>query len=196
MWYIVRLMMISLFLFGQSIFITETCLVRRLTTPEELVAQAYTIVRIKAIDYEIPPNDDWHYQTNGIPHSIIRFKVEEVLKGGKREIPNPLLVNGYLSQDDGFNNAPSPYDIVGRNSPFGSCYAHTYKQNGTFLLFLNDEYTPYYTPLAPVNEQLHLPLSNDKWLLWVKKQVASDSSKTFTDKFITSRANKLQLFFF
>ena len=61
-----------------------------------------------------------------------------------------------------FNDGLPPYTLVRCNGRSSTCYANTYKQNGSFLLFLNDPYSSYYCALALVNEQLHLLSSNNE----------------------------------
>ncbi len=174
--------------------IIRTCSIMKLTTSEELVEQAYVIVQAKAVDYEKRPDDsDWSTDITSSP--IIRFKVEEIIKGIKN-IPNTLLINGYLNQYDDFNDHPPPYNFVRPNGRFGSCFANTYKQNASFLLFLNNEYTPYWDSLTPVNEQLHSPPFDDKWLQWVKQRVAIDIHGRSINQVLANRANKLRPFFF
>lgn len=165
----------------------QTCSVMTKPTSTELIQQAYVIVRARAIDYEKASNDT--YWTTDTPSSIIRFQVEEVIKGN-RYIPNPLLINGYLNEYDDFNDHPSPYDFVRPNGRSGSCFANTYKQNANFLLFLNRDYSPYWSPLSPVNEQLYPPPIVDNWLQWVEREVQSS-----TDQSITNSATKLRPFF-
>jgi hypothetical protein len=189
-----RLTVTVLLLFSESIIITRTCSVRKITTAKELVFQAHAIVRAKAVNYEKTP-DNLTWWTNGIPTSIIRFRIEEIVKGDQK-VPNMLLIPGYLNQYDDFNDHPVPYSFVRSNGRSGSCLANTYKQNASFLLFLNDKYTPYWDALAPVNEQLHSPPSDDKWLQWVKKQVPTSVHGPMINQFVTNGANKLRLFFF
>ncbi|CAF4960219.1 unnamed protein product [Rotaria sp. Silwood1] len=144
-----------------------------LTTPEELVSKAHVIIRATAVNYEKPPKEP-NMWTTGIPDSIIKFEFEELIKGNK-SIPIPLLINGYLSQYNDFNDHSPPYMFVRPGGRRGSCIANTYKQDAEFLLFLNDKFTPYWDALTPVNEQLYSPSSADQWLQWVKNQVASSA---------------------
>ncbi|CAF3764968.1 unnamed protein product [Rotaria sp. Silwood1] len=150
------------------------CSVSKLTKPKELISKAYAIVRAKAINYETPPTS-MNSQYNAVPDSVIKFEVIERIKGNQW-IPNPLWINGYLSQEDDFNDRPSPYNFIRSNGRSGNCIANTYKQDAEFLLFLDNKFSPYWDALTPVNEQLHSPSSDDKWLRWVKAQVASSAS--------------------
>lgn len=175
----------------------RACSVLKKPIAEELVQQAYVIVHVKAVDYEERSYHSY-WSTDITPSSsssIIRFQVEEIIKG-IRNIPNPLLINGYLSQYDDFNDHSSPYDFVRPDGRSGSCFATTYKQNGDFLLFLNNQYTPYWAALSPVNEQLRSPPYADAWLQWVTKRVAIDSNEQSTGQSITNDATKLRSFFF
>jgi hypothetical protein len=72
---------------------------------------------------------------------------------------------------------------------------NTYKQNASFLLFLNNEYTLRWSALTPVNEQLHSPPLNDIWLQWVKKRVGVSIYVKGINQFVTNGVNKLQPFF-
>ncbi|CAF3652249.1 unnamed protein product [Rotaria sp. Silwood1] len=158
---------------GYSIIVVQACSVLKLTTPEELVSKAHVIIRATAVNYEKPPKEP-NMWTTGIPDSIIKFEFEELIKGNK-SIPIPLLINGYLSQYNDFNDHSPPYMFVRPGGRRGSCIANTYKQDAEFLLFLNDKFTPYWDALTPVNEQLYSPSSADQWLQWVKNQVASSA---------------------
>jgi hypothetical protein len=93
--------------------------------------------------------------------------VEEILKG--EGIAESLMLNGYLSNQDDFNENTVPYKLVRPGGRAGSCYANTYKQGAQFLLFLKKTekgYTSNISALGPTNEQLHS--ETDPWLLWVK----------------------------
>ena len=175
----------------QAITITKTCSIMKLTTPEELVKQAYAIVRAKAVNYETTSTSD--LRSNGIS-SVIKFKVEEIIKS-HGNISSTLLIRGYLTQNDDFNDHSPPYNLVRPNGRSGSCFAYAYKQNANFLLFLNNEYTPYWDPVTPVNEQLHSPFIKDKWLQWVKKQVARSANERILDQVFVSGAKQLRLYF-
>jgi hypothetical protein len=97
----------------------------------------------------------------------VEFKILEVLKGDG--ISGSLILNGYLSDKDDFNDHPVPYGFVRPGGRLGSCYANTYKQGSEFLLFLRktaDGFTVNIDALAPVNEQLHS--SEDPWVYYIK----------------------------
>jgi hypothetical protein len=145
----------------------------------QMVNSAVLIVRATALKYEKTPKPD--YWTSGQPDSIIEFHVEEVLKG--KAVPEKLILNGYLSDQDDFNDHPVPYSFVRMGGRHGSCFANTYKQGAQFLLFLGKkpegtegtEYTPDIDALAPVNEQLHS--ADDAWLVWVRNFLKSLEKK-------------------
>ena len=165
-----------------NMLLIRTCSVLKLTTPEELVAKAIIIVRANASAYSKPPTDSNLWDTR-VPDSVIRFDVAEIVKS-RQQIPKSLFIHGYLSDHNDYNDGSVPYRFIRSNGRYGSCVANTYKQYAEFLLFLNDQYSPYWDALTPVNEQLHPPASNDPWLHWVKKQVS------------TSGASRLSLFHF
>lgn len=184
--YIHQLIVIILFLFSQNILITRACSVARIATPDELIQHAYTIVRVRAADYERFPN--------ALGIGIIRFAVEEVIKGNVI-IPNPLRIEGHLNQNDDFNDHSVPYNLVRPGGRMGSCFARSYKQNGNFLLFLNRQYVPYWSALAPVNEQLRMSPIADPWLQWVKGRIGSTTNNQPSNQFLTSGTAKLRPFF-
>ncbi|CAF1501165.1 unnamed protein product [Didymodactylos carnosus] len=167
---IVFLLFIGLLL-DQNV-VVQACSVIRMSPPEELVAKADVIVRANAASYEKEPAEAGY--STGFPTSIVKFEVKETLKG-KNIAVEPLLIFGYLNNDDDYNDHPSPYTFVRRNGRGGSCFASTYKKGADFLLFLarkeSGELTPYWSALAPVNEQLR-PV-NDEWLRWVKNQLGA-----------------------
>src|SRR5262245_3481270 len=123
-------------------------------TLDELFDNAEVIVRVTAVKYAKPP-DNSKLITTGEPDSTIEFKVEEKLRG--TDVPDTIVLNGYLSDKDDFNEMPVPYMFVRRLGRRGSCFANTYKQGGQFLLFLKktkDGYTSSISALGPTNEQL------------------------------------------
>ncbi|HYE73873.1 MAG TPA: hypothetical protein VEF04_11095 [Blastocatellia bacterium] len=132
----------------------------------ELFGNADVIVRVRAVKYAKPP-DNSLLRTTGVADSIIQFKVEEILRG--KNVPEHILLNGYLSDQDDYNETPIPYTFVRRSGRSGSCFANTYRKGAQFLLFLkkaDDKYTSNISALGPSNEQLRS--ENDPWLNWVK----------------------------
>jgi hypothetical protein len=140
-------------------------------TLDELFDNAEVIVRVTALKYAKPP-DNPNSTTTGEPDSTIEFKVEEKLRGG--DVPETIVLNGYLSDKDDFNEMPVPYMFVRRLGRRGSCFANTYKEGAQFLLFLKktkDGFTSNISALGPTNEQLRS--DNDEWLIWVRKHLNS-----------------------
>ncbi|MEW6125591.1 MAG: hypothetical protein AB1757_00895 [Acidobacteriota bacterium] len=144
-------------------------------TFNELFDNAEVIVRATAVKYAKVP-DNPNMRTTGEPDSIIQFKVEEILRG--KNLASTILLNGYLSDSDDYNEQPVPYTFVRPNGRDGSCFANTYKQGGQFLLFLkkvDSEYTPNISALGPTNEQLRD--ENDPWLKWVKEHLKTETKR-------------------
>jgi len=135
----------------------------------EMIRGADAIVRALASEYVTPPADP-NLMTTGVPDSRIRFKVLEVIRG--RGIQNEIILPGYLSNQDDFNDQASPYSFVRPNGRSGSCFANTYRTEAQFLLVLkkskDGDYTVNWYALGPVNEQLQS--ENDPWLLWVRQE--------------------------
>jgi hypothetical protein len=119
-----------------------------------MVGKADAIVRATAIEYMTRP--DPNIMTTGEPSSTIRFKVLEVIRGPRL---SELVLHGYLSDRDDFNDQPSPYNFVRPTGRRGSCFSYTYRSGERFLLFLkrkpDDSFTTAWYALGPVNEQLH-----------------------------------------
>ncbi len=132
------------------------------------------IVRATALGYSLEPRDT-SIRTTGVPDSKVLFKIEEILKGDTHS--GTIELNGYLSDQDDFNDHPAPYNFVRRGGRHGSCFANTYKKGAQFLLCLRRSdavkwpgattpFTVNIDPLAPVNEQLHSP--DDPWVYHIK----------------------------
>lgn len=135
----------------------------------DMVKEADVIVRAIAEGYDVEP--DPNLVTNGEPHSKVSFAVLEVIRPGKTLAF--LTLPGYLSDEDDFNDRPSPYNFVRPGGRHGNCHANTYRSGAQYLLLLkkgkSGELTVYWYPLGPVNEQLRS--TNDPWLLWVRAEV-------------------------
>jgi hypothetical protein len=152
----------------------QACSRMRPFTLDELFNNAEIIVRATAVKYAKPP-DDPRIMTTGVPDATIEFRVEEKLKGG--DVPNSIILNGYLSDKDDFNEMPIPYMFVRPLGRRGSCFANTYKEGAQFLLFLKktgDLYTPNISALGPTNEQLHSDA--DAWLGWVRDHLTAEKA--------------------
>jgi len=136
--------------------------------PEAMVASADLIVRATAVDYSRMPAGLG--RTSGTPDSMVRFRVEEIVKG--RLSFTDFDLPGYLGPSDDFNELPVPYHFARRGGRTGSCFANTYRQGGRYLLvlkLLDNAYTADWYALGPTNEQLHSV--DDPWLKWVRSQV-------------------------
>ena len=154
-------------------------------TLDELFDNAEVIVRATAVRYAKTPGDP-RFMTTGVPESTIEFRVEEKLRG--KNIPDKIVLNGYLSDLDDFNDVPVPYMFVRPGGRGGSCFANTYKEGAQFLLFLRksgNRFTSDISALGPTNEQLHS--KEDPWLVWV-----TDHLKTHTGRSVSVRGNTLQ----
>jgi hypothetical protein len=127
------------------------------------------IIRVKAVEYAMPPADPKIW-TTGVPDSIVEFQVLEVIRG---DASSEVTLHGYLNELDDFNDQKPPYTFVRPGGRGGSCFANSYRQGAEYLLFLKRsaatrELTVNWAALAPVNEQLRS--IDDPWLLWVREQ--------------------------
>jgi hypothetical protein len=182
---------LSLLILGCGLLVpatsSEACSRAKPFTLDELFDNAEVIVRATAVKYAKPP-DDPRSVTTGEPDSTIEFKVEETLRG--KDMPETIILNGYLSDRDDFNEMPVPYMFVRPYGRSGSCFANTYKEGAQFLLFLkkrDDGYTPNISALGPTNEQLHSDV--DPWLVWVRDHLKSLKKK---EKSALFRSNVLR----
>jgi hypothetical protein len=133
------------------------------------------IVRATAVEYVKAPVGDLR-QLNEPDDAAIEFRVKEILKG--ENVPSTIILNGYLTGRDDFNDRPVPYDFVRPGGRGGSCSAYEYTQGAEFLLFLrkiDGRLTIRWYALAPTNEQLHS--ADDPWVVWAKEQLKSPESK-------------------
>jgi hypothetical protein len=138
-----------------------------------MVSRAEMIVRAAAVDYVKAPVGDLR-QLNEPGDATVEFKVKEILKG--EDVPSTIILNGYLTGRDDFNDRPVPYDFVRPGGRGGSCSAYEYAQGAEFLLFLkklDGKLTIRWYALAPTNEQLHS--ADDLWVVWVKQQLKQDA---------------------
>jgi hypothetical protein len=135
----------------------------------EMIRGADAIVRVLAKEYVTPPANA-SMRTTGVPDSRIVFEVLEVIRG--QGLESQIILPGYLSNEDDFNDQASPYSFVRPNGRSGSCFANTYRSGAQFLLVLkkvtDGDYTVNWYALGPVNEQLRS--ENDPWLLWVRQE--------------------------
>ena len=140
-----------------------------------MVSRAEIIVRATAVEYVKSPVGDLR-QLNEPGDAEIDFRVNEILKG--QAVQSAIILNGYLTARNDFNDRPVPYDFVRPGGRGGSCSAYEYMQGAEFLLFLknvNGRLTIRWYALAPTNEQLHS--ADDPWVVWVKEQLKSTESK-------------------
>jgi hypothetical protein len=105
------------------------------------------------------------------------FETVQILKG--KSIPATLVVEGELTEQDDFNGYQAPYLAVRPSGDRGSCFAEEYRRGAEFLLVLHRDdarrLTPYWWPLLPSNEQLHIP--RYLWLAWVRSQIDREKSR-------------------
>jgi hypothetical protein len=136
------------------------------------------IVRATAVRYLVSP--DPNTSTTGVPESTVEFRVEETLWGV--DTPEKIILNGYLTDRDDFNNAPLPYRFVRPGGRSGSCFANSYKKDSQFLLFLKRSFGGYTTnisALGPTNEQLRS--ADDPWVKWVKAYLSPCAAQNNQD---------------
>jgi len=105
------------------------------------------------------------------------FGTVQVLRG--KPVPDTLVIEGELTERDDFNAYGAPYPAVRPSGERGSCFAKEYRRGAEFLLVLHRDdksrLTPYWWPLLPSNEQLHMP--KDLWLTWVRSQIDETKSR-------------------
>ena len=70
-------------------------------------------------------------RTTGVPNLRIWFRVEAVVKGTYSD--GGLVLPGYLSDEDDWNDQGVPYGFVRKNGRGGSCFANTYRERAQFL---------------------------------------------------------------
>jgi len=158
-------------------FDAEACQpIAPIPSAEELVAAADVIVRAEAIAVERLPGAIREPSfENGFGR--VTLAVKEVLKGSF--VPETMTVTGYFESVDDANDRPVPYDYVRPGGRHGNCYALSYRLGAEYLLMVKKvdrsviptgtELSPYWSPLAPTNEQILEP--RDPWLAWVRDQL-------------------------
>jgi hypothetical protein len=140
-------------------------------SPKELLDAAAAIVHVRAfraVDNPRPRSGPAWSET------LIDFQVLSVLKGVLQD-PS-LSFEGHAVAIDDFNEGQVPYRHVRPSGQMGNCYALEYRLGAEYLLFLGTRelgaeggLTPYWSPLAPSNEQL--TDAKDPWLEWVKENL-------------------------
>jgi len=137
----------------------DACSVVKLDSPSELMEQADSIYLVLARDFVQSPAVGRH--TAG----TVRFSISETLKGAER---TELRIPGFFTDADDPNDHPVPYEFVRPEGRHGNCYAESYRKGGMYLLFMRNG-TPYWSPLAPVNEQV--TSESDSWVAWVRQHL-------------------------
>ncbi len=102
--------------------------------------------------------------------AVVEFEIQEVLRG-ERSTAQLSIPGDTVAQDD-FNQGAVPFRIVRRAGQHGDCFATTYKIGAEYLLLLrmqNGVLSPYWAPLAPLNEQVRG--REDPWVKWVRDQI-------------------------
>ncbi len=151
------------------------CSVKKVASPHELVRDADLIVRARAAGYAAEPKKQ-DGSGRFLPGTI-RFEVLEVVKGAK-PATGDLVLAGYLSESDDFNDRPVPYAFVRPEGRHGDCFASKYRSGAEHLLFIKSDAgrsRAAWAPLAPTNEQLKG--EKDPWLLWVRDEVGRVSEE-------------------
>ena len=147
---------------------------------DDILLKADAVVRASAAECVEAPVGD--IRELNVPSGVsIRFKVNEVVKG--QDLPQELVINGYLTDFDDFNDRPIPYDLVRPGGRHGNCTAYEYKRGAEFLLFLKKsegKLSPYWDALSPTNEQLHS--NTDPWISWVKERLKTLEGKKSNNK--------------
>jgi len=141
------------------------------------------IVRASAVKYIVTPDSK---TITGVPESTVEFKIEETIWGG--DAPASIVLHGYLTDKDDFNDVPLPYRFVRPGGRGGSCFANSYKKGAQFLLFLkkspsshmtNTGYTTNISALGPTNEQLRGV--DDPWVKWIKAYLSPCAKQNARD---------------
>jgi hypothetical protein len=140
-----------------------------------LVRQAQAIVRVRAVATSVQAGQAGVMAGN---RTQVRFDVLEVLKGTVAS--DVVEFNGTLTNADDPNDRPVPYDFIRPGGRRGNCFALAYKAAAEYLLLLRrsehasfaqpEILTPYWSALAPTNEQLMLG-ENDPWIAWVRQAI-------------------------
>lgn len=137
----------------------HACSVPKVDSADDLVEQADAIYLVVARDYI-------QSTTGGIhPTGTVRFSISETLKGIERK---EIRAEGFFTNADDPNDLPVPYHFVRPGGRHGNCYAESYREGRAYLLFIKNS-TPYWSPLAPVNEQV--TSESDSWVQWVKQHL-------------------------
>ena len=102
----------------------------------------------------------------------------EVLEALRDSTHLSIVAYGDVVDRDDFNPLSVPYQMVRRAGQHGDCYASEYRLGAEYLLLLKRDargLTPYWKPLAPLNEQI--TGTDDPWVQWVRKRVFSRAAR-------------------
>lgn len=110
----------------------------------------------------------------GDKNAGVKFECVSVIRGSPCDpVENSItLRDGMVTAVEELNVNASVPRLYARHSADASCFARGYKRGGMYLLLLKkqgDDYTPYWEPLAPTNEQVGG--LDDPWVRWVESQV-------------------------
>jgi hypothetical protein len=142
------------------------CRVDSVHSVHYLLSSADAVVQVEALR-QLPPASGDARQFFPLPADRVELRVVSVLKGSFSD--STLVVHGQLSEKDDFNNNPVPYAFVRPEGGRGSCFAGMYRSGAQYLLILKSidgAYSPYWSPLAPTNEQIRG--DEDPWIWWVR----------------------------
>ena len=145
-----------------------------LPSAEALVRDAEVVARVRAEGLSSTPGRSGVLAESP---TQVRFAVLEILKGS---LPSATIeFNGSLTDSDDHNRGPVPHSHV-RPGGSAGCFALEYRPGAEYLLLLRrgkhpsyaqpDDLTPYWTPIAPTNEQL-FDGASDAWFVWVSRQL-------------------------
>lgn len=157
----------SLLVFGPMP--ATACSAPRDWTPDSLLLESDGVYRAIAIDYLMPQPSVLSRWRESNPQ--ISFQIVETLKGNAE---TQLFITGVLAEKDDLNDRPVPYDFVRPAGRRGSCQAEEYRRGAEYLLIIKDG-SPYWSVMAPTNEQLLGP--SDPWLAWVKRELESQATQ-------------------
>lgn len=137
-----------------------------------LLREAETVVWVRAQRFTPGPPARRGAPPEPQPAGRVTFVVREVLKGQTPGLT--LTLPGIAVAASEFNPTSVPYRAPRPSAMAGSCFSYQYQLGGEYLLLLKlvpgQGLTPYWAPVAPVNEQLQA--AQDPWLRWVRQQLA------------------------
>ena len=132
------------------------------------VRRSDVVVRAQALD-----NDSVFFTEPSLRGRGVRFVAQEVLQGS---LPSDtFVIRGTAVDMDEFNDGEVPYRSPRMSAMAGSCFASSYKRGGEYLFLLKGQregLSPYWVPLAPVNEQVRG--AQDPWVVWVRNVLSGD----------------------